>query len=172
MLFLFLACADSTPTWAVQHASVVPTPTGLTGVQLWEFFSAAWTPEGGDEGYLCTRAQLTSGAVTTLEGCAGCRAAYTITVTELDSDCDNELATDPAFSGPAAYAISDVPDELVATDPHPGDSFGWQVQYKAGELEPLGWAYPESLDITGESGASGWTSDRPYTLWPGVAWAL
>lgn len=172
MFALFLACADETPAWAVQHASISPTETGFTGTQTWEFFREGWTPESGSDAYLCARAQTSTGAVTTLDTCDDCRAAYTLTVEELGSDCPDSLVKDPAFAGPDAYAITEVPSEFAESNPYPSQSFGWQVVYGSAGLTPLGWAYAESLDTEQEPGAPGWTSGRVYILWPGVAWEL
>ena len=172
MIALLLACGGDTPAWAVQHASVTPSATGLSGIQTWEFFNDAWTPTSGDDAYICARAQTLTGTVTTIASCTDCREVYTITVEELDSDCDDGTIRDEGFAGPDGYAITEVPDSLVDSDPYPGDSFGWQVVYGAETLTPLGWAYAETLDTTGEAGAPGWTNDRAYTLWPGVAWEL
>ena len=172
MFALFLACADGIPAWAVQHASIAPTETGFNGVQTWEFFDSGWTPSSGSDAYICARAQTITGTVTSLASCDDCRAAYTMVVAELGSDCADSLVEDRSYAGPDAYAITEVTADLVDTDPYPGDSFGWQVVYGTEALTPLGWAYAETLDTTGEVGAPGWTTGRNYTLWPGVAWEL
>ncbi len=168
---LLLACADDTPVWAVEHASVVPTETGLTGTQTWEFFSSDWSPDQGDQGYLCARAQTVEGTLTRAPGCPACRAAYSLTVTELGGDCASGLLKDPAFAGPDIFAIGDVASNFSADDPYPSQSFGWSVAYGEGDVVDVGYAWPEELESDGEA-APGWTSDRPYTLWPAIAWAL
>jgi hypothetical protein len=168
---LLVACASDTPSWAVQHASVLPTSTGMSGTQTWEFFSEAWSPERGDEGYLCARAQTLEGSLTTSKACAECRAVWVLTVTELDSDCPDELVESARFAGPDLYAIGDVDEEFLFDDPYPDQSFGWSAGFGDGELVPMGWAWPEALELEGRA-APGWSTERPYTLWPGVAWAL
>lgn len=171
LTLLLFACADGTPTWAVQHASVVPSSTGVTGTQSWEFFDSSWTPEGGDKGYLCVRAQTIEGTLTTAKSCPECRAVWVLTVTELDSDCPDSLVEDESFTGPDTYAIGEVDEEFAADDPYPDRSFGWEAGFGDGELTPMGWAWPEALELEGEA-APGWALDRPYTLWPAVAWEL
>lgn len=168
---LLLACADEPPAWVVQHASVVPEESGLTGTQTWEFFTSAWSPDQGDQGYICARAQTLSATVTTAADCTECRAAYALTVTELGSDCAKSLLDDPAFSGPDSFVIGDVAADFAAEDPYPGQSFGWAVGFGAGELTDIGYAWPEALEADGEAGP-GWTTGRPYTLWPAIAWQL
>jgi hypothetical protein len=172
MFLLILGCASGEITWAVQHASVIPDSTGLTGVQTWEFFTDDWRPEDGDDGYVCARTQEIVGSVTTSESCTDCRQVYAITTSEHDGDCEGAEATDPAYEGPDLYAITEVPDEFAESDPHPGDSLGWQVGYGDAALDPLGWAYAETLDTQDYAGAPGWTPGRVYTLWPAVAWEL
>ncbi len=172
MLILLFACASDTPAWAVQHASVLPDDNGFTGTQTWEFFAEGWSPDAGSDGYLCARAQTIVGSTTTVADCADCRVAYTLEVEELGTDCTGDLASSEAYVGPAIYAIAEVPESLASGDPHPGDSFGWFVAWGDEELSALGWAYPEDLDLTGEEGLPGWSADRVYTLYPGLAWSI
>ncbi|MBM4390517.1 MAG: hypothetical protein FJ090_05305 [Deltaproteobacteria bacterium] len=173
MLILLLACNSDSPVWALQQASVFPSDNGITGTQAWAFFAEGWTPDAGDDGYLCTRAQTIAGATTTVADCADCRVAYTLEVEELGTDCAGDIATAAAYAGPAIYAIAEVPEALADGDPHPGDSFGWYVAWGVGEeLSALGWAYPEELDLTGEKGLPGWSADRVYTLYPALAWDI
>ncbi len=171
LTLLLLSCADDTPAWAVQHASVVPTATGMNGTQTWEFFNAAWSPDGGDDGYLCMRAQTLEGTLTTQKSCPSCRAVWVLTVTELGSDCSDELIADEHFAGPDRYAIGDAHDEFAEDDPFPERSFGWAAGFGDDELTPMGWAWPEALELEGEA-SPGWALERPYTLWPAVAWQL
>jgi hypothetical protein len=168
---LLLACADDTPAWAVQHASVVPTSTGMTGTQTWEFFNSEWKPERGEKDYLCVRAQTVTGTLTTSTDCPGCRAIWVLAVSELDSDCPDSLVEDASFSGPDVYAIGEVDASFADDDPYPDRSFGWAAGFGDGELAPMGWAWPEALELEGDA-APGWALDRPYTLWPAVAWQL
>lgn len=168
---LLLACASGEVHWAVQHASIVPTSTGMSGTQTWEFFDESWSPEAGDSGFVCVRAQTVEGTLTTTKSCPECRAVWVINVTELDSDCPEALVEDARFTGPDTYAIGEVDDEFAATDPFPDRSFGWAAGFGDGELTAMGWAWPEALELEGEA-APGWALDRPYTLWPAVAWEL
>lgn len=166
-----LGCAAGEVSWAVQYASILPTTTGFTGTQTWAFFDDRWSPDDGEGGYVCSRAQTATGTVTTLADCADCRVAYAVAVEELGTDCEGDEADSEAYAGPDVYAIAGVPGDLEAQDPHPGDSFGWFVAWGDDELSALGWAYPEAVDH-GEAAASGFAVDQVYTLWPAVAWSL
>jgi hypothetical protein len=143
----------------------------MSGTQTWEFFDESWSPEAGDSGFVCVRAQTVEGTLTTTKSCPECRAVWVINVTELDSDCPEALVEDARFTGPDTYAIGEVDDEFAATDPFPDRSFGWAAGFGDGELTAMGWAWPEALEFEGEA-APGWALDRPYTLWPAVAWEL
>jgi hypothetical protein len=171
LFVLLLACADDEPAWVVQHASVVPSTNGLTGTQTWEFFSAAWAPDKGDQGYLCARAQTIEASVTTDGDCAECRAVYALAVTELGSDCPDDLVADPGFGGPAVFAIGDVKPDFEVDDPYPGQSFGWWERFGDESLTAVGYAWPEALEAD-PTASTGWSPDRPYTLWPAIAWQL
>lgn len=169
-LLLLLACAADEAAWVVQHGSVIPTESGLEGTQTWEFFGPGWTPESGDDGYLCARAQTVRGTLTGQPQCEDCRAAWALSVEELDTDCTGEEATSLEFAGPELYAFGDVPASLEADQPWPGEGFGWKVGFGDGELLDVGYAYPEALDAGG-SGSAGLATGEVYTLWPAVAWA-
>ncbi|MSQ03677.1 MAG: hypothetical protein EXR71_17625 [Myxococcales bacterium] len=170
MIALFLACSND-PAWVVQRASIVPTSTGMEGTQTWEFYAAGWSPDAGDEGSLCTRGQTLVGALTTAPACPDCRAAYDLAVTELDSDCADALIRDPGFSGPALYAIGEVPADLLAEEPFPGEGFGWSEGFGDGSLIDVGYAYAEALDL-GEVPPAGLATGATYTLLPAIAWEL
>lgn len=168
---LLLACASGEVHWVVQHASIVPTSTGMSGTQTWELFDESWSPEAGDRGFVCVRAQTVEGTLTTTKSCPECRAVWVINVSELDSDCPEALVEDARFSGPDTLAIGEVHDDFTASDPFPDRSFGWAAGFGDGALTDMGWAWPEALELEGEA-APGWALNRPYTLWPAVAWEL
>ena len=170
MIALLVACSND-PVWVVQHASIVPSSTGMEGTQRWDFHSAAWSPDASDEGPLCARTQALVGTLTTAPGCPDCRAAYDLVVTELDSDCADELNHDPGFSGPALYTIGDVPPELLAEEPYPGEGFGWSVGFGDGGLVDVGYVYAEALDL-GELPPAGLATGATYTLSPAIAWEI
>lgn len=170
---LLAGCASDEPVWAVHHASFIPTETGLSGTQTWEFFSEAWAESGAPDAFVCARAQLVTGAlVAALPGCDGCVAAYDLTVAELESDCTDDLATNASFVTPPTIGIGDVPGDLDALDPYPGRSVGWYLSTDGRELSAYGYGYEETLDWNGEVGAPGWRIDQTYTLWPAFAWDL
>lgn len=170
---LAAACASDEPTWAVHHASLIPTETGLSGTQTWEFFGAEWARTGDPDEMACARAQTVTGdVVAALPGCEGCLAAYTLEVAELESDCAEPYATDAAYTTPRAIGIGDVPAGLAELDPYPGRSLGWYVSVDGVELTFYGYAYDEALDWAGELGAPGWATGQAYTLWPAYAWDL
>ncbi len=175
MLLVLLAagCASDEPVWAVHHASLIPTESGLGGTQTWEFFTPEWAKSGDPSAFVCARGQLVTGAVVAaLPGCEDCQATYTLDVAELESDCAAPLDTDAAYATPRAMGIGSVPDELADLDPYPGRSVGWYLSVDGVEMKPYGFAYDEALDWAGELGTPGWSTDQAYTLWPAYAWDL
>lgn len=169
-----VACASDVPTWAVHHASVIPSETGLAGTQSWEFFDAGWEDGRGKDSYLCVRAQEVSGEVTAaLSGCPGCVVAYALAATELETDCDEPIATDPAYAEAVlTMGIGEVPGDLASLDPHPSRSLGWYLSFDGETFTPYGFAYEEGLDWEGEIGQPGWAVGQTYTLWPAYAWDI
>ncbi len=155
----------------VQRGSIVPGATGMEGTQTWEFYTTAWSPDAGDQEPLCARTQSVVGTLTTTPACPDCRAAYDLTLTELDADCADDLVRDPSFSGPALYAIGEVSDEIAPTEPFPGEGFGWSVGFGDGELVDVGYAYAEALDL-GEVPPAGLATGATFTLSPAIAWEL
>lgn len=168
-LFLW-SCASEEPAWAVLHASIVPSATGMEGTQTWEFFSADWSPDAGDQGYLCARAQTVVGTHTAASSCPECRAVWENVVEELDSDCPAALAESADFAGPTLYAVGDVAERFADQEPWRDEGFGWAVGFDDGELVDVGFAYAEVLDAGGDA-PPGLAQGEPYTLWPAVAWA-
>lgn len=167
------ACASDEPVWAVHHASLVPTESGVSGTQTWEFFSEDWAQSGDPDAFVCARAQLVTGVVVAaLPGCDGCVAAYDLAFTELESDCEGDLATDAGFATPPTIGLGDVPGDLDELDPYPGRSVGWYLSTDGVELTAYGYAYEEVLDWSGDVGAPGWRIGQTYTLWPAFAWDL
>lgn len=173
MLFLLLACADGTVTWAVNHASITPTGTGFTGTQTWEFFDATWEPAAGDQGYVCSRAQLLEGTVASGPECADCDHLFRVSVEEFQGDCDGAESTSESFSTPRAVGLGGVGSAYEADDPHPGQSMGWYASWDGQAMSAWGWAYDEALDAEAPGAIPpGWVEGRNYTLWPGNAWDL
>ncbi len=173
MLAVFLlGCAADEIVWAVNHASVVPSSTGFDGTQTWEFFTAEWTPERGDRGFVCARVQRLTGSVAAAPACEACDHVYTVLVDDLDSDCKGDAQNDNSFTTPVAIGVGDVSDELAADTPHPDRSMGWYFSTDGVEMPAFGWAWDEALDTDGTPGPPGFAADRPYTLWPASAWQL
>jgi hypothetical protein len=172
LLSLLLACASEDIAWAVNHASVVPDASGLTGTQTWEFFTKGWTPDSGDKHFACARAQTLDGAVASAPECKACTVVYTIAYEEIDSDCSDDYASDRSYQSLISFGIGDVDPDLAADDPHPDHSFGWYVSVDGSTMEPFGWAWDEAFNYDGDPGPPGWVEGRAYTLWPAVAWEL
>lgn len=172
-LLALAGCGSDAPSWALQTGAATPSTSGLAGVQAWAFFTEAWGKAQGDAAFVCARSQTVAGTTAApLPGCVGCTAAYTLTVHEIDSDCDAELAQDPSYTLPVAIAIGPVDDSLAALDPHEGRSLGWYASFDGVELTPYGLAWDIALDETGDSGPPGWNPGQTYTLWPAYAWDL
>jgi len=173
VLLLLTGCTDSTASWAFQAGTVTPSASGLAGVQAWSFFTSAWGHAKGDGAFLCARTQeLTGTTAAPLPGCVGCTAAYTLTVTEIDSDCDADLAEDPSYTLPVAIAIGPVDDALADLDPHPGRSLGWYASFDGVSLQSYGFAWDLALDEGGDAGPPGWNPGQTYSLGPSFAWDL
>jgi hypothetical protein len=175
LLLLALACASDDPAYAVHVLSVVPTATGLTGTQSWEFFDGGWSEDRDDSHFLCTRAQTVEGAlIAPPAGCTSCLAAYALVVTELETDCTGDVGTSRSYSDALVHiGVGEVPAQLEEADPWPGRSFGWYLSYDQGAtVEAYGWAYDEALDYEGALGPAGWVPGEVYTLWPAFAWDL
>jgi hypothetical protein len=110
MLLALFACGSDEVAWAVHHAAVVPSETGLAGTQTWEFFDAGWAERHDAEHFVCARAQDVAGEVVAApEGCAGCTVAYALTATELGGDCEGALADDEAYLASVTIGIGEVP---------------------------------------------------------------
>jgi len=170
MILLLLACSSDTPSWAVNHLSLIPSSRGIDGTQTWEFFDSAWGHNRSEKHFLCARAQTIEGSVAALpSNCPGCVAAYDLLATDLETDCDNEMGTENGFTATLHIAIGDPPEDLADLDPHPGDSMGWYLASGKDELQPWGFVYEEVLDYDGTQGLPGWVTQQIYTFWPAVA---
>ncbi len=170
---LLLGCAPASASWAVQAATVTAGQTGLSGEQAWSFFAKDWGRAKGDGAFVCARSQAVDGTTSApLPGCAACTAAYRLTVTEIESDCDADLAGDPSYTLPVAIAIGPVDASLTDIDPHPDQSLGWYASFDGVKLEPYGLAWDAALDSGGNAGPPGWNPGQTYTLWPAFAWDL
>jgi hypothetical protein len=154
---------------------VVPTSTGLVGTQTWEFFNADWAKSRDADDFVCARVEeLTGEVISPPDGCDGCVAAYSLSATELDGDCNAPLDTDPSYTGGVSIlGVGDVSADIESLDRWPGRSLGWYISEDHGEtLTPYGFAWDEALDWQGDLGTPGWVNDQTYTLWPAYAWDL
>lgn len=170
---LLVGCAAGSATWAVQDGAVTPSESGLVGEQAWSFFAKNWGQAQGDKAFVCARAQALTGAASApLPGCASCTVAYTLSVTEIESDCEADLADDPSYTLPVAIGIGPVDESLASMDPHEGRSLGWYASFDGENLEPYGFAWDSALDAGEDAGPPGWNPGQSYTLWPAYAWDL
>lgn len=172
---MLAGCGSDEAAWAVHHAALTPSATGITGSQTWEFFDEGWAEDPDGTHFVCARAMTVTGAVVTAPvGCEGCVAAYELVAEELDSDCPAPLDTDTAYSlGVTMFGIGDADRDLSVLDRYPGRSLGWYISRDAGEtMEAYGFAWDEALDWSGDLGAPGWATGQSYTLWPAYAWDL
>lgn len=173
ILQLFWACSGGVPAWAMNHASVIPDESGLSGTQTWEFFRSGWEGGHAEGDFVCARAQAWAGElVAAPDGCAGCVAAYTVTVTEIESDCPEPFASNPDYAGPLLIGVGDAPSAFAKENPHPGDAMGWYASFETGSVDAFGFAWDEALDYGESAGPPGWRPGVIYTLWPVVAWEL
>lgn len=167
-------CKSGEPAWAVHHLSVTPERGGaISGTQTWEFFNKKWAKNRAERSYLCARAQTVAGEESEeLPGCTDCEAAYLLIVTDLESDCEDSVGTDPGFDSSLPVAFGAVPEEFSDLDPWPGRSLGWYLSEDGVSYQPWGFAYVEGLDFGGDRGLPGWIEGQTYTLWPAVALEL
>ena len=175
---LVLVCCGSTggaPVWALQHGTLDVSLSGLSGVQVWEFYASGWERAHSERFHVCARVQsLTASEVTdSLDGCLACEVVVDVTTVELETDCDGAVADAGTFGGVVNFAFGPVPDDVADIDPYPGDSLGWYASWDGESLEPIGFAWDQGLD-TGEARATGgeWTTGTRYVLWPAYAWEL
>ncbi len=174
-LVWFLACASETPGWSVQHLSVVPGDTGLTGTQTWEFFSTDGSGPDDADTFLCAIAQdVTATVVGVPDGCESCSVAYALTATPMDSTCGEALTDDPVYrESLTVFAIGEAPAVLGDVDRHPGAGLGWYMSMDGGAtVREYGHAYAAVLDEGGTVEAPAWSAGETYTLWPAFAWEL
>lgn len=173
LVLLLAACGSDEPAWAVAHASVVPTTSGIEGVQGWSFFTKRWGKASGDAAFVCTRAQSFTGTVVAGDsGCEGCLVAYDVEYTEMGSDCPEDIAADPAYQLPPTMGIGDVPDDYADLNPEEERAYGWYADIGGETMEPYGFAWDDALDWGGDPGPPGWNVGQAYALTSFIAWDL
>ncbi|HNC95760.1 MAG TPA: hypothetical protein PKY30_00445 [Myxococcota bacterium] len=174
LLPLLLACGSDEVHWAVNSLSLEPDSRGVVGTQTWAFFSENWEKNRAEKTFVCARTQQVEGRTSTeLEGCEGCLAAYSLTVTEIETDCTGDEATAKGFAAALPIAVGDVPADLEELNPQGDRSLGWYLSMDGESYQPWGFAYFEELDFeNGGRGLPGWTSGQVYTFSPAVALEL
>jgi hypothetical protein len=174
LLPLLLGCASEEIHWAVNSMSLEPSSRGVTGTQTWAFFTESWEKNRAEKTFACARTQQVAGDTSTeLEGCEGCLASYTLTITEIETDCTGDEATAKGFAAELQVAVGDVPAELEDLNPQGDRSLGWYLSLDGESYEAWGFAYFEELDFeNGGRGLPGWTSGQVYSFSPAVALEL
>lgn len=177
LLLLSLACgkgsSDTTPAWALNEASVVPSASGVEGVQVWTLYSERWERRLDDRYHICTVLQdLRGTVVASYDGCVRCTAMYELTLEELENDCPEGALDGLVLDGMVALGIGEIPADLEADDPYPGASLGWFISFDGESAEAHGFAYSEALDQGGVGEEGRWRSGETYTLSPAYAWNL
>jgi len=164
---LVAACApDTERSWAFDPIELRPTEEGgVTGFQTWELFSEKWDKNHAEKHYICAVVVEFEGAVTS---CTSCVAAWEVTTSVLESDCDAAIVDDPMFTSLVGIGLGNLSEDPAA--PHPGSTSEGRADYGAG-WETHGLAWPKTLDEGGTAGAA-WDGVEPFTLWPTAAWPL
>ena len=165
------ACGEPEPYWAVQHAEVTMDGDSFTGHQTWEFYSKRWRRNQTEDHHICARIQVIDGSLTdSMEGCKTCDAVYSISMSELETDCEHEVGTKKSFASASHFALGPLTGELEDQDIYDAEQ-GWYVSWDSTVLEPLGYAW------AGEDSSEGSDTGDVQTvesliLWPGYAWKL
>ena len=172
-VFVSIGCGGPAPYWAVQHAEVTFEGDRIFGFQTWEFYSKRWRRNQSDQFHVCARVQQVEGTqVDPMSGCRECDSVYEITLTELESDCVDEIGSDYSYAGSTHYGLGPLTPELDKQNTHDGADLGWYVSWDGQTLEPLGYAWSEAVEL--ESSDTGTVSEpvERLVLWPGYAWQL
>jgi hypothetical protein len=163
-----VACAAPTdPVWAFDPMWVEPVGDGIQGFQTWNLYDARWESNHSERAFVCSVVVQIAGEPTS-DLCEGCTAAWLVTPTLLESDCDDGVSVEPGFLSLAGVALGPVPSSLGDDDPYPGQSVGGYADYGDGWMSH-GWAYPDALDLGDAPAGVGW-GDGPYRLWPAFVW--
>ncbi len=176
-LGILVACSSSydssVAVWGLNRATVTPSDNGLSGAHTWTFYDGDWETSQSDDDLICEVVQEVTGQVVApLAGCPGCTSTYDIQLTEVVSDCSDELTEDPGLEALVTFAFGPVPTELAEDDPWPDNSAGWYLSVDGELVEDHGFAYPSALDRGEESSTTGWIVGETYELEPAYAWEL
>ncbi|MCB9777792.1 MAG: hypothetical protein H6742_04450 [Alphaproteobacteria bacterium] len=157
----------------MQHGTVDVSAEGIEGYQVWELYEKRWQKSQDEKHHVCAVVQQVEGElVSDLDGCLACDAAYRITLTPLESDCDPAVADDPGLAGMTHYAFGEVDQDHAGSDPYPGRSVGWYVGWDGESAELMGFAFDEELEHVDGQPQSGWGPGARYVLDPAYAWEL
>lgn len=164
---------EAVPRWAVQHATVDVSTSGLQGYQVWELFGKKWKRKQAEKHHLCGLVQTVDGDLQgALDGCEGCEASYALRIEELESDCDPAWVSGDTYDGVRGYAFGDVPADQAGLDPYPGRSLGWYLSWDGETAEFMGFAWSEAIETGDGPPAQGWAPGERYVLEPAYAWEL
>lgn len=170
LLPLLTACGGQgdAPFWGFQHASVTVEGEGISGYQIWEFYSERWQRKQKEKHHSCSVVQTLVGTLgdVELDGCLDCGVVYDIELSLLESDCETSLSDRADLAGMTHLGIGVLSDELESQSPHPDAALGWYQSWDGESAEPNGYAWQEP-----EPTAAVW-QDGTFTLWPAVAWQL
>lgn len=164
---------EAAPRWAVQHGTLDVGADGVEGYQVWEFFARKWQSKHDEKHHICTLVQQVDGDLAgDLDGCLGCVASYTVTLTELESDCAPEVVSGGSYGDMRAMAFGQVADDIAADDPFPGRSLGWYVTWDGQQAQSMGFAWHEDTGERDDPQVVGWAPGERYVLEPAYAWEL
>lgn len=176
-LFLLLGgCArnDGVAAWAMDPVWIEPDgAVDIHGFQTWEMYSSHWTKNYHDKFYVCSvLVELYGTPGAPGDACADCTQTWDVDTSVLETDCYDQIASDPGWLSLSRVGIGPVASEISADDPFPAQSHGGYADYSTGQWVSHGWAYPESLDNRGQADDLDWNGTQPFTLWPAYVWNL
>ena len=170
LLPLLTACGGQgdAPFWGLQHASLTVEGEGISGYQVWEFYTERWQRKQKEKHHTCSVVQTLTGVLIDddLDGCLACEAVYDIELELLESDCEASLSGRADLAGMTQLGIGMLTEDLEADSPYPGAALGWFQSWDGSSAEASGYAWQEP-----EPTAAVW-QDGAFTLWPAVAWQL
>lgn len=165
---------DGVTTWAMDPLWIEPAgDVDIHGFQTWELFSSRWTKNYSEKFYICSVLVEFDGTPDTAgEACSACDLTWAVEPVLLETDCAEQIASDPGFLSLSRIGLGLVGADIAADDPYPAQSQGGYADYSTDEWVSHGWAYPESLDNRGTADELDWDGDQAFTLWPAFIWNL
>jgi len=175
LLLLSGACSgeideEATIAWALNYADVTVGETSITGTHTWSFYKEGWESSRDLDALACSVVQAIEGESTDIEGCV---AAYTISLSTLDSDCPEGVTNDPMLTERiTSFCVDALSDDASAQSPWPDESMGWSLVIGKGKNSiEHGYVYATSLE-QGDQAPDGWQVGENYLFWPTWAWTL